>query len=139
MFYDLTSPHSDLLDQIGQQVGDPANAVSPVSTFKIASASTEIYDMLNIAHLLPQCNIEQRAKGIIVHFQSRGQGMAWVIPYWRLHIQLNEGKLSLFAGEHHMRLENPAGTGVDRDYVAKLYELMAKSTGQDHDIYGALP
>lgn len=136
MFYDLSTPEPVLLDEIATLVGQPHATRSP---YVILSASTEIFGMLDNNRGLPPAQVELRENGMLVHFQSQGKGMVWAIPYWRLHIQHNGGKLSLFSGEHHMRLEGADGNSVNRESVANLYERMASATGQDNDYYGAMP
>lgn len=140
MIYDLTTPDPDILEKIAAQVGSAPRSQSRDShQLRIASASSTIFALLDIGTTLPACTMEMREQGLLLHFQSQGQSKVWVVPYWQLHIQHNAGKLSLFAGEHQMRLEGVDGAPIDRSSVATLYERMAKSTGQDNDIYGGKP
>ncbi|MDX1479281.1 MAG: hypothetical protein R3301_16310 [Saprospiraceae bacterium] len=138
MFYDLTSPDRGVLEQLSDILGKAEAGLDP-TVFRIASASSQIYQMLDITGQLPPCQVELRERGLLVHFRSGGQSLAWAVPYWQVSIQHNDGKLSLFAGQHQLRLEQPQGERVDRLYIARLYERIASSTGQDHDIYGGQP
>ncbi|MDX1407507.1 MAG: hypothetical protein R3330_05220, partial [Saprospiraceae bacterium] len=88
MFYDLTSPDPQIVEQLSEVLGAADPTLSP-SVFRIASASSQIYQMLDITGQLPPCQVELREKGMLVHFQSGGQALAWAIPYWQVSIQHN--------------------------------------------------
>lgn len=145
MLYDVTVPDKKTAREIAASVGSAYALAERLrmggigsQKFNVTEASAEIFDLVGDTHRLRHANIELRESGIIVHFRSRARSMAWVIPYWRLSIQMNSGMLSLHAGRHFMRLADAHGGVIERKYVARLYELQAKSTGRDHDIYGSL-
>ncbi len=52
----------------------------------ITSCSIQIHNLLNVDNSLNVCNIELRAKGIIVRFRSRLETYALPIAYWKLNL-----------------------------------------------------
>lgn len=146
MLIDVTVPERRVRQEIATQVGEAYTLRERLQmkgigsqTFRIVKASQQIHDLAGDTHQLRHSNIELRPDGIIVHFRSRAKSLAWVIPYWKLNLYMQDGDLSLYAGQHYMRLEDAHGGKIARTYVARLYELKAASCGQDDDLYGSIP
>ena len=146
MLFDTTSPDQSTRESISDLVGKSLTRTEQFDssgiesqTFQIAEASAGLQELLIHKQGDNQCNIEFREHGVLVHFLSGARSMVWVLPFWQINIYFNAGTLTLFGKQNFVKLVSPDGRGVDKPFVQKMYELLARSTGQDHDIYGSLP
>lgn len=97
---------------------------------QIVEASAEIAQIISANSDTAYCNIELRAKGLVVGFNSTGRIYCWCIPYYRLSIYYNSGQLSLFASPNQIKAKAPFYGTLDKKFLRKVLRLKAESTGQ---------
>ena len=84
--------------------------------------------LLDLDHNTNYCNIELRPGGIIVGFRSILETYAWIVPYARLSIFRSKGVVTLYAGEHFMRLLSTDLNKSHGTFIRRLVRLKAKAS-----------
>ncbi len=96
--------------------------------FMIQEASASIMALLNLDQNTNYCNIELRPGGVIVGFRSILETYAWVAPFARLGIFRSKGVVSLYSGEHFMRLLSTDLTKSHGNFIRRLIRLKAEAS-----------
>lgn len=103
------------------------------SKLQIKESSPDILSIISANQDTAYCNIEMRKNGIVIGFNSTGRIYAWCIPYYRLNIYYNFGKLSIYGPANHIKAIAPFNGNVDKDFIKKI--LKAKSALAGDNIY----
>ena len=96
--------------------------------FLIHETSAPIMALLNFDHNTNYCNMELRPGGIIVGFRSILDAYAWIVPYSRLSIIRSEGVVTLYSGEHFMRLLSMDLSKSNGAFIRRLVRLKAEAS-----------
>ena len=91
---------------------------------KIVEASMEIRNLLILDNNADYCNVEMRAKGIIVGFRSLLESYALIIPYYKLTIYKgNLAVYSIYRDNYFIKVE--ADTKAVQKFFRKLLDYNA--------------
>ena len=96
--------------------------------FLIRDSSATIMALLNLDHNTNYCNMELRPGGIIVGFRSILETYAWIVPYARLSIIRSDGMVTLYSGEHFMRLLSMDFSKSHGSFIRRLVRLKAEAS-----------
>jgi hypothetical protein len=111
----LNTSHSDqkVELEINTAVGSPYSLLDRIIKGGIGSpklniilASEELSRLLYVNQDRPQCSIELRPKGIIVHLKSRLDTYALPIPYYKLTLYKGDKDVfTVFKDQHKIKVE----------------------------------
>jgi len=117
--------------QINDLIGKPYSLYERITfrgtgspRFIIEQASSEIADLLNLNVDTNYSNISLRPKGIALGFQVQQKAWAWIIPYRKLTLFKNAGRLTIHAEGRKVTLVSGKGNDLNQAFVRKLQAFM---------------
>lgn len=136
MIINLTYPDKKTSKSIEQVVGPAFSFLQRIkmkgigcSKLQIVEASPEIQKLITQNVDTAYCNLELREGGMIVGFNSTGRIYGWCIPYYRLNIYVNSGKLSVYGPKHNIKAIAPFNGSVDKKFLRKVLKLKGAVQG----------
>ncbi len=90
---------------------------------QIVESSNDIKQITSANNDTAYCTIELRKNGIIIGFNSTGRIYAWCIPYYRLNIYYNSGRLSIYGPQNHIKAIAPFNGMVDKKFLRKVLKV----------------
>jgi len=133
MIRNVTYNDKEIKDEIRQEVGDSYSFFHRLKLggtgsprFVIVEASKDFNNFLELDNNINYCNIELRPEGIIVAFRSLLETFAWIVPYHMLVLYKSKGTVTVYAGEHFMRLQTLYKNKGDNNFIRKLLHLRSE-------------
>ena len=90
---------------------------------QIVESSADIEQITSANVDTAYCTIELRKNGLVIGFNSTGRIYAWCIPYYRLSIYYNSGKLSIYGPQNHIKAVAPFNGVVDKKFLRKVLKV----------------
>jgi len=135
MILETTYNYKELRDEIREVVG------KPISFFKrlrmggngsqrlvVIEAFDDLEKLLLVDNRSKFCNIEIREKGIILHFRSRLETFAWVVPFHLLSIFKSDNSFSVFCGADFVRLKAAHNSLLNQKFIKKILDSKAEQS-----------
>lgn len=136
MIINLTYPDKRTARSIEQIVGPAFNFVQRIkmkgigcAKMQIVEASSEVQKLISQNSDTAYCNLELRLSGLIVGFNSTGRIYAWCIPYHKLNIYVNGGRLSIYGPKHNLKVIAPFNGNIDKNFLRKVLKLKGAVQG----------
>jgi len=133
MILETTYNYKEVREEISDAVG------KPISFFKrlrmggngsqrliILEAFDELDNLISLDNKSKFCNIEIREKGIILHFRSRLETYAWVVPFYLLSIFKSDNTFSIFSGVDFVRLKAAHNSLLNQKFIKKILDCKAE-------------
>jgi len=130
MIINLTYPDKKTERSIAEMIGPAFGFVERIrmkgigcAKMQIVEASTEIQKLIAQNTDTAYCNLELRKVGLLVGFNSTGRIYGWCIPYHKLSIYCNGGKLTVFGPKHSVKAVAPFNGSIDKKFLGKVLKL----------------
>lgn len=140
MILETTYRSKEIKKTIDEAIGEP---VSFFKRFKIGGvgsqrlifleASKDFEHLIYVDNKSKFCNIELREEGIILHFRSRLETFAWVVPYRIMSWFKAENSFSIYAGSEFVRLAPAHNAAINNKFINKMLN-MKSITSQKYSI-----
>jgi hypothetical protein len=102
--------------------------------FVIIEAFRELEVLIEVDNRSRFCNIELRENGIILHFRSRLETFAWLVPFHSLSLFKSDDTLSIFAGSEFVRVKAAHNAHLNHKFIHKILALKAENYAQQNDL-----
>lgn len=102
--------------------------------FVIIEAFKELESLIDVDNRSRFCNIELRENGIILHFRSRLETFAWVVPFRSLSLFKSDDMLSIFSGSEFVRVKAAQNASLNQKFIHKILALKAENYTQQNDL-----
>lgn len=136
MIINITYPNKQTAQEIAKVVGPSFSFLERIklkgigcSKLQIKECSPEILKIISENRDTAYCNLEMKKEGIVVGFNSTGRIYAWCIPYYRLNIYYNFGKLSIYGPANHIKASAPFNGNVDKNFIKKILKVKGELRG----------
>jgi hypothetical protein len=139
MLKETTYNTKELRREISNMVGRP---LSVLKRFKIGGNGSQrlviiesfkkMDSLLDVDNRSRFCNIEIRESGLMVHFRSRLETFAWLVPFHLMSIFKSDEILSIFSGADFVRLKAAHNSQLNQKFIKKILDLKAEYTLQNH-------
>lgn len=139
MLKETTYNTKEIRQEINNMVGRP---LSVFKRFKIGGNGSQrlvilesfkkMDSLLDVDNRSRHCNIEIREGGIMIHFRSRLETYAWLVPFHLLSIFKSDETLSIFSGADFVRLKAAHNSQLNQKFIKKVLDLKAEYTLQNH-------
>ena len=133
MILETTYPSKEIKKSINDAVGNPISFFRRIKLGGIGSqrfvfleASKEFEHLIYADNKSQFCNIELRESGIILHFRSRLETFAWIVPYRLMSWFKSDNSFSIYAGVEFVRLAPAHNAALNNKFINKMLNL--KST-----------
>jgi hypothetical protein len=80
------------------------------------------------------CNIEIRESGLILHFRSRLETYAWIVPFHVLSLFKSSEVLSIYGGAEFVKLVPAQNAPLNHKFIQKVLTLKAEKYTQIDEI-----
>jgi hypothetical protein len=92
----------------------------------IVEAFKDLEALIDVDNRSRFCNIELRENGIILHFRSRLESFAWVVPFHILSLFKSDDSLSIYAGAEFVRVKAAHNSLLNQKFINKILEMKAE-------------
>lgn len=130
MIFDITYPDPNTKRQIGKLVGPAYSFLERIkmggigtTKLQILEASDAIYSLLGHTNDTHYCYLECRINGLIVGFKSVMKTYIWAIPFHKLSMYNNAGKLVIYGNQDSIKLIAPFNGSIDKKFIRKILAL----------------
>ena len=133
MIRETTYNIKEVRKEIASAVGKPISLMRRIKMggngsqrFVIIEAFKELEELIDVDNRSRFCNIELRENGILLHFRSRLETFAWIVPFHFLSIFKSDGSLSIYAGSEFVRLQAAHNSKLNNKFINKILDLKAE-------------
>ncbi len=141
MILETTYNYKEIREEISDAVGKPIPFFKRLrmggngsQRLVIVEAFEELEHLISVDNKSKFCNIEIREKGIIVHFRSRLESYAWVVPFYLLSIFKSDNSFSIFSGVEFVRLKAAHNSVLNQKFIKKILDCKAERSKTEHHI-----
>jgi hypothetical protein len=99
----------------------------------IIEAFKELEELIDVDNRSRFCNIELRENGIILHFRSRLESFAWVVPFHILSLFKSDDSLSIYSGAEFVRVKAAHNSLLNQKFINKILEMKAQKFTQQNE------
>jgi hypothetical protein len=99
----------------------------------IIEAFKELEELIDVDNRSRFCNIELRENGIILHFRSRLESFAWVVPFHILSLFKSDDSLSIYSGSEFVRVKAAHNSLLNQKFINKILEMKAQKFTQKNE------
>jgi hypothetical protein len=99
----------------------------------IIEAFKELEELIDVDNRSRFCNIELRENGIILHFRSRLESFAWVVPFHILSLFKSDDSLSIYSGSEFVRVKAAHNSLLNQKFINKILEMKAQKFTQQNE------
>jgi len=135
MIKETTYNIKEIKNEIRELVGRPMSLLKRIriggngsQRLVILEASKDIEELINFDNRSKFCNIELRDKGMIMHFRSRLETYAWIVPFHLLSLFKTDNSFAIYAGSEFVRLAPAHNSAINSKFFNKMLELKAELT-----------
>ena len=100
----------------------------------IVEAFKDLEALIDVDNRSRFCNIELRENGIILHFRSRLESFAWVVPFHILSLFKSDDSLSIYAGAEFVRVKAAHNSTLNQKFINKILAMKAEKYTQQNDL-----
>lgn len=100
----------------------------------IIEAFKELEELIEVDNRSRFCNIELRENGIILHFRSRLETFAWVVPFHILSLFKSDDTLSIYSGSEFVRVRAAQNAHLNHKFINKILEMKAEKFTQQNEL-----
>lgn len=100
----------------------------------IVEAFKELEELINVDNKSKFCNLEIRENGIILHFRSRLETYAWIVPFHLMSLFKSEDSISIYAGAEFVRLRPAHNSTFNHKFIQKILDMKASNHSYHNDL-----
>ena len=141
MIRETTYSIKEVRQEITAAVGKPISFLKRLKMggngsqrYVIIEAFKQLEALIDVDNKSRFCNIELRENGIILHFRSRLETFAWIIPFHTLSLFKSENSLSIFSGSEFVRVRPAHNSPLSQKFIQKILTWKAEKYMQQNEI-----
>ena len=141
MIKNISYNTKELREEINETVG---KSFSFIKRFKLKGIGSQRYVMFDASRSLHElinkdnktnfCNIELRQEGIILHFRSRLETYAWLVPYRLLSLFKSDNSITIYCGVEFAQLKAAHNSTLNNRFIQKMLRLKSDYTNNFSNI-----
>jgi hypothetical protein len=141
MIRETTYNTKELRQEIAAEVGRPIPIIKRLrmggngsQRLVIVEAFKDLEVLIDVDNRSKFCNIELRENGVILHFRSRLESFAWVVPFHILSLFKSDDSLSIYAGAQFVRVKAAHNSMLNHKFINKILKLKAEKYTQQNEL-----